>query len=132
MKIKVKIIPDDGPNEAHEFGSPYEAAKFIYPNLDYPPQEDGIRISLEESEWTGKREVLNRDEEAAEMLTNGFKTSYTHDKIESAGIENGPVAASASKQIINAATTNYMFRSGELSPVEPERPGFIKRLFGVR
>ena len=93
MRVKIKLIPEDGPAQAHEFESLYDASAFLLKEC-----------RLEQDPQMSER-VLNRDEEAAERLKNGFETQYV---------------------------PGFGGDQEELSPAEPERPGFIKRLFGVR
>lgn len=102
MKIKVKIIPEDGPVEVYEFGS-YKDLLFFANEREVNPK---AKVSTFEGEGRVNTESTNSH---TETVDSGF--SITQDSEVKVNID-GSVR--------------------ELSPAETEKPGFIKRLFGVR
>ena len=99
MKIRVKIIPDDGPVEVYEFASYVEAYEFF----------EGRQ---------GPTRLMSRDEEAAEILKNGFTTSY--------------IPESEKHSLGVPADCEACEHRDKLSPVDKPSGGFIKRLFGIK
>ena len=108
MQLRLKIIPDNGPVEVYEFAS----------------IEDMARMLLERQE----REPVMFEKKGPGPRFKRLETDFDPEK--RVGVEDPQAVAEGRRVPVESESIEE--RAVELSPTAEKRPGFIKRILGIK